>query len=125
MGPLAASAQAWYNKRTHPDSDTEAVMDHDEQIARYQRRRESIMTVLFAAVGGIGILVFLTMITWGLFLYVLLVVGGIAGLGFLNYFLWGRGMMKAAAGEREEEQVRASMEPPPWELSETEQPRHL
>ena len=100
-------------------------MDNDERIERIQRRRESVLTILFAAGGGVGVLLFLTMITWGLFLYVLLVVGGIVGLGVLNYLLWGRGMMDATAGEREEEQVRASMEQPPWELSETEQPRHL
>jgi hypothetical protein len=100
-------------------------MDNDQRIERLQRRRESILTILFAAAGGVGVLLFLMMITWGLFLYVLLVVGGVAGLVFLNYLLWGRGMMEATAGEREEEQLRASMEQPPWELPETEQPRHL
>ena len=100
-------------------------MDDDERIAQYRRRRESILTVLFAGGGGLGILVFLTIITWGLALYVLLIAAGVAGLILVNYLLWGRGMMEATAGEREEEQVRASMERQPWELSETEQPRHL
>jgi hypothetical protein len=100
-------------------------MDNDERIERYQRRRESILTIVFATLGGLGIVVALTIITWGLFLYVLLVVGGIAGLAVLNYFLWGRGMMQSTAGEREEEQLRANMERQPWELSEPEQPRHL
>jgi hypothetical protein len=100
-------------------------VDNDERIERYQRRRESFLTVLFALGGGVGILVFLTIITWGLVLYVLLIAVGIVGLIFLNYLLWGRGMMEATAGEREEEQVRASMEQQPWELPETEQPRHL
>jgi hypothetical protein len=100
-------------------------MDNDEEIARFQKRRESIMTVLFAVIGSLGILVFLMVITWGLFAYVLLVVVGIVGFGVLNYWLWGRGMMRATAGEREEEELRASLERPPWELSETEQPRHL
>jgi hypothetical protein len=100
-------------------------MDNDERIERYQRRRESFLTILFATIGGVGVFLFLTLITWGLFLYVLLVVGGLAGIVFLNYLLWGRGMMETTAGEREEEQLRASMERQPWELSETEQPRHL
>jgi hypothetical protein len=100
-------------------------MDNDERIARSQRRRESMLTVLFAVGGGLGILVFLTIITWGLVLYVLLIAAGVAGLILVNYLLWGRGMIEATAGEREEEQVRASMERQPWELSETEQPRHL
>jgi len=100
-------------------------VDNDERIERYQRRRESILTVLFAVVGGLGILVFLTIITWGLVLYVLLSAAGLVGLIFLNYLLWGRGMMQETAGEREEEQVRASMEQQTWELPETEHPRHL
>ena len=100
-------------------------MDPDERIARYQQRRESILTIVFAGLGGIAILVVLTIITWGFFLYVVLIVGGIVGLAILNYFLWGRGMMRATAGEREEEELRASEEQPPWELPETEQPRHL
>jgi hypothetical protein len=100
-------------------------MDYDEEIARMQKRRASIMTVLFAAVGGLGILVALTIVTWGLFLYVVPVAGGIAALVLVNYFLWGRGMLQQTVGEREEEELRASMERPTWELSETEQPRHL
>jgi len=100
-------------------------MDDDERIERYQRRRESILTVLLAVGGALGILVILIIITWGLVLYVILIAAGVAGLILLNYFLWGRGMMEATAGEREEEQVRASMERQPWELPETEQPRHL
>ena len=100
-------------------------MDPDERIARYQQRRESILTIVFAGLGGIAILVILTIITWGFFLYVLLIAGGIVALAILNYFLWGRGMMRATAGEREEEELRASEEQPPWELPETEQPRHL
>ena len=100
-------------------------MDNDERIARYQQRRESMLTIIFTSLGGLGVALVLTIITWGLFLYVVLIVGGIAALAILNYLLWGRSMMQATAGEREEEQVRASMEQPPWELSEPEQPRHL
>ena len=62
-------------------------MDPDERIARYQQRRESILTIVFAGLGGIAILVVLTIITWGFFLYVVLIVGGIVGLAILNYFL--------------------------------------
>src|SRR5437899_5967874 len=97
----------------------------DERIARYQQRRESMLTIIFTSLGGLGVALVLTIITWGLFLYVVLIVGGIAALAILNYLLWGRSMMQATAGEREEEQVRASMAQPPWELSEPEQPRHL
>jgi hypothetical protein len=100
-------------------------MDNDERIDQYRRRRESILTVVFAAMAGFGTLFFLNLITCGFFIYVLPVVAGIVGFAFLNYLLWGRGMMQATAGEREEEELRASMERPPWELSETEQPRHL
>jgi hypothetical protein len=100
-------------------------MDYEERDAEYQRRRGTLLTILFASVGGLGVLMFLIMITWGLFLYVLLAVGGLAGIIFINYLLWGRGMMAATAGEREEEELRASMERQPWELSEPEQPRHL
>ena len=84
-----------------------------------------MLTIIFTSLGGLGVALVLTIITWGLFLYVVLIVGGIAALAILNYLLWGRSMMQATAGEREEEQVRASMEQPPWELSEPEQPRHL
>jgi hypothetical protein len=100
-------------------------MDYDEEIAPMQKRRASMMTVLFAIMSGLGTLVALTILTWGMFLYVIPVVGGIAGFVLINYFLWGRSMLEQTVGEREEEELRASMERPPWELSETEQPRHL
>ena len=100
-------------------------MDYHEEIARLQKRRASVMTVLFAFMGLLGTVVVMTILTWGLFLYVIPVVAGVALFVGLNYLLWGRGMLQDTAGEREEEELRASMERPPWELSEPEQPRHL
>jgi hypothetical protein len=100
-------------------------MDNDERIERLQRRRESVLTIVLSGLGGLGILLFLVVITWGWLLYAVLAVLGIGLFALINYFLWGRSMMAQTAGEREEEQVRASMERQWWEQSETEQPRHL
>jgi hypothetical protein len=96
-----------------------------EELRQYQRRRESLLTIVLTGIAGGGFFLFLTLITTGFFLYVLLVAGGIAGLAFINYLLWGRGLMQSTAGEREEEELRAQAEQEPWELPETQQPRHL
>jgi hypothetical protein len=100
-------------------------MDDEELIDQQRGWRESILTITFAGVGGTGILLFLMLITWGMFLYVLLAVAGLAAVVLVNWLLWGRGMMRDTAGEREEEELRKSLERQPWELSEPEQPRHL
>jgi hypothetical protein len=100
-------------------------MDDEDFIEQQRGWRESILTIVLVGVGCIGGFVFLMLVTWGMFLYVLLALAGLAAVVFLNWLLWGRGMMRATAGEREEEELRASLERQPWELSEPEQPRHL
>ena len=100
-------------------------MSDEELIEQQHGWRESMLTIVLVAVGGIGAFLFLMLVTWGMFLYVLLALAGLAAVVFLNWLLWGRGMMRDTAGEREEEELRASMDRQPWELSEPEQPRHL
>ena len=100
-------------------------MDNDERIEQLQRRRESLLTIVLGGLGGLGILLFLVVITWGWLLYALLAVCGIGLFALVNYLLWGRSMMAVTAGEREEEQLRVSMERQWWELPETERRRHL
>jgi hypothetical protein len=100
-------------------------MDDEELIEQQHAWREWILTIVLLGVGGIGAFGFLMLITWGMFLYVLLALAGLAAVVLVNWLLWGRGMTRATAGEREEEELRASLERQPWELSEPEQPRHL
>jgi len=67
----------------------------------------ALFLVTFAAV---GFLVFLILISGGLFLDMIVVGGGVVALGFVNYLLWGRSFNRTMAGEREEEKLRQLME---------------
>jgi len=53
----------------------------------------AMLTVLFAACGGVMV-------------YVLAVVGGTAALGYVHYLFWGRSLNREVAGEREDEEMR-------------------
>jgi hypothetical protein len=97
-------------------------MDRDPE--QHARRRETLLTIFFAALAGGGFLLFLILVTGGFFLYVLLVGGLVAAFGGLHYLLWGRGLSEQTAGEREEAEVRARMEAEPWSLPEAHRPRH-
>jgi hypothetical protein len=53
----------------------------------------AILTLLFAACGGIMV-------------YVLAVIGGTAVLGYVHYLFWGRSLNREVAGEREDDDLR-------------------
>lgn len=96
----------------------------DPEELEYQRKREATLAIMLSAIGLGGFLLFLVLISGGFFIYVYLVVGAIGLLGFVNYLLWGRGMTEATAGEREEEEMRARVEPDAWLDADPRQPRH-
>lgn len=82
-------------------------MDHD---AEADGQRGTFLSVVFAIL-VISLFLFLLFITCGgLFIYILALVGGIAFVGLFHYLLWGHSMTNEVAGEREEEELRESME---------------
>jgi hypothetical protein len=87
----------------------------------YQRRRQSFLTVFFAAFVLIGLLLVFTILTGGFLLYILAVVAVAGAVGAVHYLLWGRALSERTAGEREEMEMedRAAEE-----LDETRRPRH-
>jgi hypothetical protein len=85
----------------------------------YQEQRESRTTLLIAAMAVLfalpcfGLLIVLTDGYILALLGVLLILGVVAGA---HYLLWGRAMARNTAGEREEEEMRESMEPNEWDV---------
>jgi hypothetical protein len=84
-------------------------MDEDE-IRQYQQRRETFLTVFLTLLAGTGIVLFLTLVTWGFFLYVLLGCLAVAVCGYIHYLLWGKLFSSHVAGEREEMEAQAEDE---------------
>jgi hypothetical protein len=74
-------------------------MDHDEQASR--GRRETLLTLMLAAVFSGGVLFFLILVSGGFFLYVVASVFAIALVGLFHYALWGQALTQEVAGERE------------------------
>ena len=82
----------------------------DSNHVPHDSRRENYLTVLLCLIVGIPLFVFFNLITGGLFILLLLLAGGIGLLAAVHYFLWGRSFDRKIAGEREEADVRLSME---------------
>jgi fatty acid desaturase len=77
----------------------------EQEIREYQQRRETCLTLFLAIAGAIGFLLFLTLVTGGFFLWVMIGLGVIAFVGALHYLLWGKLFDDQVAGEREEMEV--------------------
>ncbi len=92
----------------------------DEDIRQYRQRRESFLTIMLTLIAAGGILLFLTIITSGFFLYVLVGLAAIALFGSLHYVLWGRLFMRQMGAERAEEVRRTRDEDEPWFIPEDE-----
>jgi hypothetical protein len=74
------------------------------------RRRENILTVVLVVLLGGSFAFFLDMVTLGTFRFVIFTVMGITLVGYLHYVLWGYSLSQEVAGEREEAELRESME---------------
>ena len=77
-------------------------------------RTQTLAPVALGTVALAGILVFLILISGGLFFYVLLVALAIGGVASLHYLLWGHSMHQETEGEREEERLREQNQADPW-----------
>lgn len=80
----------------------------------YQANRSSargtFLSVMLAVLGGSFILFFMFLVCGGLAVWALAVVAGLAAFGLLHYVLWGHAFTQEVAGEREEMEIRESME---------------
>ncbi len=91
----------------------------DDEIQQYRQRRESFLTIMLTLVAGVGIVLFLTIITSGFFLYCLIGLAGIAVFGAMHYLVWGRLFVQEVAAERAEEERRVQAEEEPeWFIPE-------
>ncbi len=70
------------------------------------RGRETFLGFLLVLFMGGGFLLYLIVITGGVFLYVVLAVVIIGIVGYLHYLIWGQALTQEVAGEREEEEAR-------------------
>ncbi|HEY1861287.1 MAG TPA: hypothetical protein VGG61_13080 [Gemmataceae bacterium] len=97
-------------------------MDHDSDS---QGGSRATFVVFAAAIlFGLPCVGFLAVITDGYVLVVpvgLLLIGAFAGV---HYLLWGRSMSRSTAGEREEEELRETLEANEWDLPDTRRPGH-
>jgi hypothetical protein len=88
-------------------------MDNDPR-----QQRQTFLTVLLTVIvmffGALG----LTLITNGLFLWVLLIGSGIGGIALIHYVTWGKLLSDEVAGEREEEELRQRAAAEEWPVPE-------
>lgn len=78
--------------------------------AQPSKGRETFVAFLLVALLGGAIFLFLNFISFGIFSWVLIVALITVVVGFLHYLLWGQSLTQEVAGEREELDVRQSME---------------
>jgi Flp pilus assembly protein TadB len=77
---------------------------------QWSRQRGTFLSILFTALLA-GAFLFLIFISCGgLSLQMLAVVLVIGAIGYLHYFFWGRALDREVAGEREEQQIRDTLE---------------
>lgn len=86
-------------------------MSHDNPS---ESPRQSRMPLVLSLFGLAGALLFLILISGGIFLHVAVGVLLIALVGLLHYALWGATMHERTEGEREEERLRQDAETDPW-----------
>ena len=77
--------------------------------------REVFLAVMLALLLGGGFAFFLSLITGGFFLWVLLAVAAMAVVGTFHYFFWGKFLSRHTAGEREEAEVLDEAQMPEWD----------
>ena len=119
-----ASAPCYKAKSSQsPTFPGEAVMDYNG--APRSSGRDTYLTILLCGFVGIPLFVFLTIITGGLFLWMLIGAAGIGVLGAFHYLLWGRSFSQETAGEREEEELRGELETEGWPDDEPGRSRRL
>jgi hypothetical protein len=71
-----------------------------------QQNRHAFLSVMFTVLVLGFFVIVLILISFGGFLWVILLGGCILGVALLHYVLWGRAFSASVAGEREEEQLR-------------------
>jgi hypothetical protein len=87
--------------------------------------RATFVAVAIAVLFGVPCTGFLVVLTEGYvlaFLVGLIIIGAVAGM---HYLLWGRSMSQRTAGEREEEELRETLEANEWDLPDTRRPGHF
>jgi hypothetical protein len=82
----------------------------NQEVPPQSSSRGNFLALFLAAFAEFGFIIFLILISGGLFLDMILVAGGVVALAVVNYLLWGRSFNRDMAGEREEEQLRRLME---------------
>lgn len=70
-----------------------------------EKGRALFLPLMLGSIIVIFSLLFLTLVTGGFFLYLLLVVGAIFPFGLMHYLLWGRSFESQTEGDREEAQI--------------------
>jgi hypothetical protein len=79
----------------------------DYNGAPHSSGRDTYLTIVLCLFVGIPTFAFFTILTGGLFLWLLVAAAGIGVLGAFHYLLWGHSFSRETAGEREEEELRA------------------
>jgi hypothetical protein len=86
-------------------------LDNPHNPPNSQAKPQPVLLSLMALVGG---LVFLILISGGIFFYVAVGFGLIGLVGMLHYVLWGQGLDHQTEDEREEERLREEAQIDPW-----------
>jgi hypothetical protein len=73
--------------------------------------RDTYMAVVLIILVGVPCFVFFTILTMGLFIYLIVGALAVAALGYVNYLLWGRSLTRDTAWEREEMEMLGEDQP--------------
>jgi hypothetical protein len=97
-------------------------MDNDSEEQR--NGRATFVAVAVAILFGIPCTGFLIALTEGYALVAIVVVALLGAVAGAHYLLWGRSMAQNTAGEREEEELRETLEANEWDLPDQKRPGH-
>jgi hypothetical protein len=96
----------------------------DYESGSQESSRATIIVVALAVLFGIPCTGLLIALTEGYALVAIAVVALIGAVAGVHYLLWGRAMTQRTAGEREEEELRETLEANEWDLPDTRRPGH-
>jgi len=86
--------------------------------------RATFVALAVAILFGIPCTGFLVALTEGYALVAIVLVALLGAVAGAHYLLWGRSMAQDTAGEREEEELRETLEANEWDLPDTKRPGH-
>jgi hypothetical protein len=82
----------------------------DDNQTGERSSRDTFLIIVLCLLVGVPAFVFLNILTFGLFILLLVSAGVIGVFAAFHYVLWGRSFDREVAADRREEEVRSALE---------------